>query len=88
MCPFRRLALIAVTTVLGVLAVPTVTHADDGRWHARGDVIDLRKNGFVPSSYDIQPAGVISPSRQIRSHSQAAIATTAPTRRSAKGDPK
>ncbi len=30
-----------------------------GRWLARGDVIDLRKNGFVPSSYDVQPAGVI-----------------------------
>ena len=29
------------------------------RWLARGDVIDLRKNGFVPTSYDIQPAGVI-----------------------------
>lgn len=29
------------------------------RWHARGDVIDLRKNGFVPSNYDIQPSGVI-----------------------------
>lgn len=29
------------------------------RWHARGDVIDLRKNGFVPSSYDLQPSGVI-----------------------------
>ena len=28
-------------------------------WHARGDVIDLRKNGFVPSSYDLQPSGII-----------------------------
>jgi len=33
--------------------------AANGRWLARGDVIDLRKNGFVPTSYDIQPAGVI-----------------------------
>jgi hypothetical protein len=31
----------------------------DGPWHARGDVIDLRKNGFVPTSYDLQPSGVI-----------------------------
>jgi hypothetical protein len=30
-----------------------------GRWLARGDVIDLRKNGFVPSSYDVQPSGII-----------------------------
>jgi hypothetical protein len=29
------------------------------RWHARGDIIDLRKNGFVPSSYDLQPSGII-----------------------------
>ena len=28
-------------------------------WHARGDVIDLRKNGFVPSNYDLQPSGII-----------------------------
>ena len=31
----------------------------DGRWHARGDVIDLRKVGFVPMLADIQPAGII-----------------------------
>jgi hypothetical protein len=31
----------------------------DGRWLARGDVIDLRKNGFVPSNYDVQPSGII-----------------------------
>lgn len=30
-----------------------------GHWLARGDVIDLRKNGFVPSSYDVQPSGII-----------------------------
>ncbi len=30
-----------------------------GGWLARGDVIDLRKNGFVPSSYDVQPSGII-----------------------------
>lgn len=29
------------------------------RWLARGDVIDLRKNGFVPSTYDLQPSGII-----------------------------
>jgi len=35
-------------------------HRDpQGLWHARGDVIDLRKNGFVPSSYDLQPSGII-----------------------------
>jgi hypothetical protein len=28
-------------------------------WVARGDIIDLRKNGFVPTSYDIQPSGII-----------------------------
>ena len=33
--------------------------AGPDQWRARGDVIDLRKNGFVPTSYDIQPAGVI-----------------------------
>lgn len=31
----------------------------DGRWSVRGDVIDLRKCGFVPMSHDIQPAGII-----------------------------
>lgn len=31
----------------------------EGLWLARGDVIDLRKNGFVPSSYDVQPSGII-----------------------------
>lgn len=36
-----------------------VTHEADGRWHARGDVIDLRKVGFVPMMSDIQPAGII-----------------------------
>lgn len=32
---------------------------EDGRWDARGDVIDLRKVGFVPMVGDIQPAGII-----------------------------
>lgn len=32
---------------------------ENGHIHARGDIIDLRKNGFVPSSYDIQPSGII-----------------------------
>jgi len=36
-----------------------VTLGDDGAWHARGDVIDLRKVGFVPMMSDIQPAGII-----------------------------
>jgi hypothetical protein len=36
-----------------------VTLRDDGRWGARGDVIDLRKVGFVPMMSDIQPAGII-----------------------------
>jgi hypothetical protein len=31
----------------------------EGRWHARGEVIDLRKVGFVPMLSDIQPAGII-----------------------------
>ena len=29
------------------------------RFCARGDVIDLRKNGCVPSVDDVQPAGII-----------------------------
>jgi len=33
--------------------------AEDGRWLVRGDVIDLRKCGFVPMTQDIQPAGII-----------------------------
>lgn len=37
----------------------SVKRCAEERWLARGDVIDLRKNGFVPTSYDIQPAGVI-----------------------------
>jgi len=36
-----------------------VSRDSDSLWYARGDIIDLRKNGFVPSSYDIQPAGII-----------------------------
>jgi len=36
-----------------------VKRVSDSRWHARGDVIDLRKNGFVPSNYDLQPSGII-----------------------------
>lgn len=31
----------------------------DGRWRARGDVIDLRKCSFVPMLTDLQPAGII-----------------------------
>ncbi|MGE4608416.1 MAG: DUF2889 domain-containing protein [Myxococcota bacterium] len=37
----------------------TATHGHEGCWHARGDVIDLRKCSFVPMSYDIQPAGIV-----------------------------
>ncbi len=36
-----------------------IKRVSDSRWHARGDVIDLRKNGFVPSNYDLQPSGII-----------------------------
>jgi hypothetical protein len=36
-----------------------VTTRPDGRWGARGDVVDLRKCGFVPMTQGIQPAGVI-----------------------------
>ncbi|MEE2674349.1 MAG: DUF2889 domain-containing protein [Myxococcota bacterium] len=36
-----------------------VESLSDGRWHARGDVVDLRKVGFVPMLSDIQPAGII-----------------------------
>jgi hypothetical protein len=37
----------------------SISRESESLWRARGDVIDLRKNGFVPSSYDIQPAGII-----------------------------
>jgi len=36
-----------------------LSRESDSRWHARGDVIDLRKHSFVPLVDDIQPAGVI-----------------------------
>ncbi len=36
-----------------------VSRESDSCWHARGDVIDLRKHSFVPLVDDIQPAGVI-----------------------------
>lgn len=32
---------------------------EDQRWDVRGDVIDLRKCGFVPMTQDIQPSGII-----------------------------
>jgi hypothetical protein len=32
---------------------------EDGLWSIRGDVIDLRKCGFVPMTQDIQPSGII-----------------------------
>ncbi len=37
----------------------SVARISDLLWRARGDVIDLRKNGFVPSNYDLQPSGII-----------------------------
>lgn len=36
-----------------------ISRESDALWRARGDIIDLRKNGFVPTSYDIQPSGII-----------------------------
>jgi len=36
-----------------------ISRSGSGIWLARGDVIDLRKNGFVPSTYDLQPSGII-----------------------------
>ena len=36
-----------------------ISRKSDSVWHARGDVIDLRKHSFVPLIDDIQPAGVI-----------------------------
>ena len=37
----------------------SVKRSSDDQWLVRGDVIDLRKNGFVPTSYDLQPSGII-----------------------------
>jgi len=37
----------------------SVKRVSESLWRARGDVIDLRKNGFVPSNYDLQPSGII-----------------------------
>ena len=37
----------------------SVKRSTENRWLVRGDVIDLRKNGIVPTSYDIQPSGII-----------------------------
>jgi hypothetical protein len=36
-----------------------VSRESAGLWRARGDVIDLRKTGCVPSVDDVQPAGII-----------------------------
>ncbi len=36
-----------------------ISRSGAGSWLARGDVIDLRKNGLVPSTYDLQPSGII-----------------------------
>lgn len=51
----RAEALPLHTRALSVL----VSREPDGHWRARGDVIDLRKNGCVPSVDDVQPAGII-----------------------------
>ena len=37
----------------------SIKRASESGWLVRGDVIDLRKNGFVPTNYDIQPSGII-----------------------------
>lgn len=37
----------------------SVKRSSPDKWLVRGDVIDLRKNGFVPTSYDVQPSGII-----------------------------
>lgn len=37
----------------------TASVREDGLWHVRGDVVDLRKCSFVPMVDDIQPAGII-----------------------------
>jgi len=36
-----------------------ISRESDTLWRARGDVIDLRKHGFVPMIDDIQPSGII-----------------------------
>lgn len=36
-----------------------VSRESESLWRARGDLIDLRKNGCVPSVDDVQPAGII-----------------------------
>jgi hypothetical protein len=51
----RAEALPLHTRTLSVI----VSRGTGDLWHARGDVIDLRKNGCVPSVDDVQPAGII-----------------------------
>lgn len=51
----RAVGLPLHTRSLSVL----VSREADGRHRARGDVVDLRKNGCVPSVDDVQPAGII-----------------------------
>lgn len=36
-----------------------LTLGEGGRWHARGNVIDIRKTGFAAMSTSLQPAGLI-----------------------------
>ncbi len=54
--PIRRLEGMPLHTRALSIAV---SRESDAIWRVRGDIIDLRKNGFVPSSYDIQPSGII-----------------------------
>jgi hypothetical protein len=52
---FRAEALPLHTRTLNII----VSRESAGLWRARGDVIDLRKTGCVPSVDDVQPAGII-----------------------------
>ena len=55
-----RLSLSITGVPLHTRSLTTVASLrEDGRWSIRGDVIDLRKSGFVPMTHDIQPAGII-----------------------------
>lgn len=47
------------TRALSIAITREADTASRPLWHARGDIIDLRKNGFVPTSYDVQPSGII-----------------------------
>ncbi len=58
--PEYRLSLSITGVPLHTRSVTTVVCLrSDGRWDVRGDLIDLRKCGFVPMTQDIQPSGII-----------------------------